>query len=253
MDNKDQKKTYIERITMDRCACKVCDVKDSNGNHKEYPKFSCMITCKKNVRVEQKCVCSESSNCTKRPIGFRSDDSLSLEKLKTFKVGDSENIKNCIDGGDEELKFIYITFENTVKNGTLNAELHVAKDDKKINGDSFFLKPEKLDFPFDIFQNPNDIQIGTEENNQKTSNMQNKNLVTQKTQTEMDLNQNFENITKIQNDQITEKSIGNGLVATAIIGSLFFVSALFIGLGFLYKKYRNKTTETNPEDSNNVI
>ncbi|KRH94544.1 hypothetical protein M153_2140007826 [Pseudoloma neurophilia] len=65
--------------------------------------------------------------------------------------------------------------------------------------------------------------------------------------------QNYDDKTESFPKQIGEDSSENALVATAIIGSLFFVSALFIGFGFLYKKYRKKTTETNPEDSNNVI
>ncbi|KRH94541.1 hypothetical protein M153_2140004890 [Pseudoloma neurophilia] len=120
------------------------------------------------------------------------------------------------------------------------------QNDIQINKDEINQKPSNM-------SNKNDIQIKNEEINHKQSNMSNKDLVTQNTHSEMDLSLESYNINKNPNDQITENSIGNGVVATAIIGSLFFVSAFFICLGFLYKKYRNKTTKTNLENSNNVI
>ncbi|KRH94549.1 hypothetical protein M153_21400012646 [Pseudoloma neurophilia] len=123
-------------------------------------------------------------------------------------------------------------------------EIFADQNDIQINKEKINQKPSNM-------PNQNDIQIGTEGIDQKLSYMSNKNVVTKNTHSQMDLSLESYDINK--NNQITENSIGNGMIATVIIGSLFFVSALFIGLGFLYKKYRNKTIETNPEDSKNVI
>ncbi|KRH94204.1 hypothetical protein M153_340000906 [Pseudoloma neurophilia] len=250
MTNNDKKITYIERIIIDDCTCKPYNINDPDGNNKEYPTLNCGITCKKNDIVKQQCFCYECSRC----IAIKSCDSdhlLSLEKLKTLSTSDSESkklIKNCIEGRDKSIKEIDFIFDNMIDKNTFNSTLRYSKvnnEKKKI------LFPENLHFPIDIFENPNDIQIGTEETNQNPTNILNKNLEKQKTHSEMDLSQESYDINK--NNQISVDSIGNCTIATAIIGSLFFVSALFIGLGFLYKKYRKKTTKTNLEDSKNVI
>ncbi|KRH94540.1 hypothetical protein M153_2140003887 [Pseudoloma neurophilia] len=243
---------HIEKITINGCTCEACNVDDSNGNRKEYPSLDCNINCKKNEKVEQKCFCFESDTCQEDSVGFESSHLLSLEKLKTSLKGNSKSeqiIKNCIDGGDDELKFINISFENTVKNGTLTAQLHVTRDndEKKEQPTIDILK--NINFPIDIFKNQTKIKIGTEEINQNSATMTNKDL---KTQNDL-LSQNYDEETENFCKQIGEDFFEDGNVTTALIGSLFFVSALFIGLGFLYKKYRKKTTETNPEVSNNVI
>ncbi|KRH93068.1 hypothetical protein M153_1578000490 [Pseudoloma neurophilia] len=82
--------------------------------------------------------------------------------------------------------------------------------------------------------------------------MFNNDLKIQQNRSKGDLSHNFDDINKIQNDQITENSIANGIVVPAL-SSLFFVSALFIGFGFLYKKYRKKTDQSDLEKLINEI
>ncbi|KRH94543.1 hypothetical protein M153_2140006945 [Pseudoloma neurophilia] len=242
MTKYNQKIAHIERIIMSGCTCKTCDVNGPKRNYKEYPSLDCNINCKKNGKVEQECSCSGSFKCPGGKNVFHSDHFLSLEKLKTSQEGDpkSENIiKNCIDVGDE-VEHISILFRDTVKDDTLIANLFVTNSGINPSNPNSL---HNINFPIDIFQNKTDIQIGTGEINKNPANMTNNDLQSQYYDYETE---NF-------CEQIGGDFFEDGNVTTALIGSLFFLSALSIGLGFLYEKYRKKTKKTNPEDSNNVI
>ncbi|KRH94046.1 hypothetical protein M153_409000269 [Pseudoloma neurophilia] len=169
----------------------------------------------------------------------------------------NQNSSNIPNQNDIQIKNEEINQKPSNMSNPTNIKIGTEEINQKLsnmsNPTNIKIGTEEINQKLSNMLNQNDIQIKIEEVNQKQSNMSNKDLVTQNTHLKDDLNQNFENTTKNPNDQITENSIGNGFVTTAIIGSLFFLSALSIGIGFLYKKYRNKTTETNLEDSKNVI
>ncbi|KRH94610.1 hypothetical protein M153_1970002228 [Pseudoloma neurophilia] len=245
MNDINKKKTYLKTITMDdSCACKPCNVIDSKLSQEQYPLLSCNIICKKNGPAIQKCSCFETQSCQNGEKICNSDHLLSLENFKTLPTGDMEienGINNCIEGKDD-LKQIIFYFGHILNNDTFTFDLTFIKKRKgKENQNKIFHK-EEIHFPMDVFENPDVIQIGTEEINEKTSDMLNNDLEPILHRSKINISPNFDYIIKNQNNEIEADLLEKGIFALAF-GSLGFFLILFIGLRFLYMKYRNKTSK----------